>query len=144
MIENENMQFWTGKGGDMQVIETELSNKQVMAIANIIGTSSMEAASRKSGISKATLYGWLKNEAFSSELKRQRDEIVNLSTDRLKVAMTEAVDGLIELLKTDRPELKRVVCKDILEFALRAIEIERISERLDEIERVVVSNRGCI
>lgn len=120
----------------------DLTSRQLMLIGHIIASPSNEEACRRAKVSKGTLYEWLKDEVFRQELKRRRDEIVNLSIDRLKIAMTEAVDGLIDLLKTDRPELKRVVCKDILEFGLRSIEIERIVTRLDEIERVVVNNRG--
>ncbi|MBF0483375.1 MAG: hypothetical protein HQL25_01580 [Candidatus Omnitrophica bacterium] len=121
----------------------KLKNNQYLAIANIISSASIEEASRKTGISKTTIYYWLKDEVFKNELKRQREEVINASMQRLKYAMIKAVEGLIELMDEEGPELKRLVYKDILNFAFRSHEIEKIEERLDKIEeKVMLQDNG--
>ena len=118
-------------------IDSELSQRQLLAIKYILESSSMEEASRKARVTRTTLYQWFKNDTFQKILRRQREEIINESLERLKGAINKATDGLIELLKTEKPDLRRLVCNDILEHALRALEIERIEKRLDRIEQVV-------
>jgi hypothetical protein len=112
-----------------------LTNRQLLAINQIIASSTLEEARKKARISKGTLYTWLKDEAFKAELKRERDEVVNEALSRLKKAITKAVDGLIKLMDSQRPDLRRWVFKDIIDYTLKSIEIEDIEERLDKIEK---------
>jgi len=119
-----------------------LTNRQLLAINQIIASSTLEEARKKARISKGTLYAWLKDEAFKAELKNQRDKVVKEALDRLKMAMTKATKGLIKLMDTKKPDLKRWVCKDIIDYALRSIELENIEERLDKVERVILERKS--
>ena len=119
----------------------ELSNRQLLTISQIIASTTLEEARRKAKVSKGTLYAWLKDETFKAELKRQRDEVIKESLARLKGAITKAVEELVKLLDSEKPELKRLVCRDILDYALKAIEIEDIEERIDQLE-TRISARG--
>jgi len=113
-----------------------------LAISYILSSPTLEEAYRKARVSKGTLYIWLKDEAFKTELKRQRDEVVREAQDRLKCAMGKAVDELIKLMDSPKPGLRRLTCRDILDYGNRAIELEDIEERLDKIERVISERRG--
>ncbi|MBF0504030.1 MAG: hypothetical protein HQL14_02900 [Candidatus Omnitrophica bacterium] len=119
-------------------MDEPLTTRQMLTIACILGSPTLEDARRKANLSKGTMYRWIKDETFQKELKRQRDEIVNESSNRLKTAMTAAVDGLIALMNTPRPDLKRWVYKDIIEYSLKCVELEKIEERLAIIERAVL------
>ncbi len=112
-----------------------LTNRQLVAITHILASPTHEEACRRVKISKGTLYTWLKDDAFKMELKRQRDEVAKEACSRLKCAMTKAVEGLIKLMDTPRPDLKRWIYKDIIEYAFKTIELENIEERLDRIEQ---------
>lgn len=112
----------------------KLTNRQLLAIVYILESSTLEDARKKARLSRGTLYAWLKDEAFKNELKRQRDEIVKESLAKLKGAITRAVDELIKLMECQKPELKRLICRDILDYAIRAVEIEDVEKRLEEIE----------
>jgi hypothetical protein len=120
----------------------ELSNKQFLTINHIIASPTLEEACRRSKISKGTLYVWLKVEGFQQELKRQRDEVINESLARLKSAIVKATEELIKLMDTAKPDLRRLACKDILDYSLKAIEIERIEVRIDKLESRVANGRG--
>ena len=119
-----------------------LSNRQLLAIGQIISSSTLEEARRKAKISKGTLYAWLKNETFKAELKRQRDEVIKEGLDRLKCAMTKAIDGLIKLMDSPRADLRRWVYKDVIDYALKRIEIENIEERIERIEQTIGGQNG--
>lgn len=120
----------------------ELSNRQLLAISQIIASTTLEEARRKAKISKGTLYAWLRDDAFKAELKRQRDEVIKESLARLKSAITKAVEELIKLMDSSRPELRRLASKDILEYALKSIELEEIEERLDKVEQAISDRKG--
>ena len=114
---------------------TQLTNRQLLAISQIIASKTLEEACRKTKISKATLYAWLKESTFKAELKRQRDEVVDEALDRLKCALSKAVDGLIALMDSKQPYLKHRASKDIIDYALKSIELEDIEERLDKVNK---------
>ncbi len=120
----------------------KLTSRQVLAINQIITSPTIEEARRRARISKGTLYAWLKDETFKLELKRQRDEIVGESLNRLKCAMGRAIDGLIDLMASPRPDLRRWVYKDIIDYAFRCIEMEEIESRLESIENYLGSKSG--
>lgn len=120
----------------------KLTNRQLLAINQIIASKTLEEARKKAKISKGTLYTWLKDEVFKTELKRQRDEVVREAQDRLKCAMGKAVDELIKLMDSPKPGLRRLTCRDILDYGNKAIELEDIEGRLDTIERIISERRG--
>lgn len=107
----------------------------------MLNSPSIEVASKRAKVSRTTLYNWLKEDNFKAELKRRRDEVVNEALDRLKFALTKAIEELIKLINSPKPELRRLACKDIVDYALRSIEIENIEERLNKIEKHVYERR---
>lgn len=121
--------------------ERKLTNRQLLAIPFMIASFSIEDASQKAKVSRSTLYNWLKEGNFKAELKRQRDEIVRNALDRLKSAITKAVEELIKLTEAQREEVRRLACNDIITHTLKSIEIEDIEERLDKVERIILERK---
>jgi len=118
--------------------EKKLTNRQLLAISHIINSSSIEDASQKAKVSRATIYKWLKDEVFKTELKRQRDEALRSALDRLKGAITKAVEELIKLTGAQREEVRRLACNDIITHTLKSLEIEDIEQRLEKVERIIL------
>ena len=121
--------------------ETNLSNKQLLTITHILNSSSIEEACKKANISRSTYYSWLKNDEFKAKLKQQRGEMIKTALDRLRLAITKAVEELIKLTEAKREEVRRLACNDIITHALKSIEIEEIEQRLDKIEVTVLEGR---
>jgi hypothetical protein len=115
-----------------------ISFKKKLLISNLLTSPTIDEACEKTGINRKTYYLWLKDKKFKDALKRQRNGVVKEAINRLKCSTTRAVDELIKLLDTSRPELRRATCKDILDYSLRVIELEDIEERLDRIEKIVL------
>ena len=120
---------------------SKLTPRQILAIGHLIGCASKEEASRKAKVSRGTLYAWLKEDHFKKELEFQRNELIQDSLSKLKCAINKATDGLIELLGSEREDIKRLACKDVLDFALKSIELEDYEKRISKIEEFVEGER---
>ena len=116
---------------------TSLTSRQLMAIHQIIASSTLEEARRRANLSKSTLYAWLKVDVFKEELKRQQDVVIGDALGRLKCAISKAVDGMIELMDNPQANLRHRVYRDIIEYAQKSIEVDDIEERLIKIEEYI-------
>jgi len=83
----------------------------------------------------------LKEQNFKAELRHQRDEVIRSALNRLKGAITQAVEELIKLTGAKREEVRRLACNDIITHVLKSIEIEDIEQRLDKVERIVLERK---
>lgn len=134
--------------GSVAVIEPKqtkmnhLTNRQRATIPHLIGARSLEEARRKARVAKATFYGWLKEEAFQAELKRQQSQVITEALERLKAGVTEAVDGLVDLMKAEEKTIKLRACQGVLDFTLRAKEMDELIERLARVEKVVSERKS--
>ena len=118
----------------------DLTQKQIDSILALLGSPTIEEACRKADVSKTSVYEWLKTPEYAGELKRQRGRIMEQCTTFLMSQAAAATEGLVDLLKAENPGLKRLVCKDIIDLSLRAVEIEELREKLEEIERRIDGN----
>jgi hypothetical protein len=117
-----------------------ISEKQLNAIPHIIVARTMAEAAEKAGISRNTLYEWMKIPAFNAELRRHREMVVEEAMERLKLNVVKAVDILGTLL--DKPEiniyLKRNISLDIIKQVIKAREqskIAHLEKRVSELEK---------
>jgi len=114
-----------------------LTRKQREAIPHLIGARSLEAGRKKAKLSKSTLYKWLQDETFKADLDRQREAIISEALDRLKASIGKAVEVLTGLMDAPEKNIKIRACERVLEFFLKAKEIEEIEARLSELEKSV-------
>jgi hypothetical protein len=122
--------------------EKPLSRKQREAIPCIIGARYLEDGCRKAGLSKGTLFRWMKDEIFKATLARQREAIIAESLQRLKLAITQAVDGLTELVESEEKGIKLRACEKVLDLFFKVKEATDIEERLDAIEKVMAEMKS--
>jgi len=113
----------------------KLTSKQLKMITNILSSPSVEKACKKSKISRATYYKWLENEIFKSLLEEKRKEIVKEAFDKLKLSVNIAVDVLVGLMKSKNETTRRQAAEDVLDYTIKATEIESIESRLEKIEQ---------
>jgi len=112
-----------------------LTRKQREAIPFLIGARSLEEGREKAKLSKSTLYKWLKDEAFKTELNRQREAVISEALDRLKAAIGQAVEGLTGLMNADEKNIRLRACERVIEFFVKTKELEEIETRLTELEK---------
>ena len=118
-----------------------LTERQRNAIPHLVTSTTYEKGCREAGISRNTLYEWLKESTFKAELTAQRNEVVEGALDILKGHIGGAVDALVGLLDTKNEYLRRSVANDIIEHVLKGKELEEIEKRLSMLEKVVAEQK---
>jgi Helix-turn-helix of insertion element transposase len=112
-----------------------LTNRQKSAIPAIVASPTYSEGCEKAQINRTTFYEWLKEPEFKAELDRQRDEITTEAFGVLSQSLTKAVESLAGLLDNKDDRLKRLACKDVIDFIIRHKENEDLDRRLTEVEK---------
>jgi len=113
----------------------ELSARQRRTIPFIITSPTIVEGVSKAGITTKTFYQWLEQPEFKAELDRQRDEAAKAAFDILTQALTKAVENLVKLLDHADDRLKRLACKDVIEYIIEHKAIEDLAKRIEAIEQ---------
>jgi AcrR family transcriptional regulator len=119
-----------------------LTAKQARVIPYLFGAPSLEEGCKRAGVSKVTVYEWLKQEIFRQELKRQRDELIERALDTLKANVTKATETLVKLLESKSEPIKARAAEDIIEFGQKAIEHEELEKRIEALEERLLQQGG--
>jgi hypothetical protein len=111
--------------------------KKEGAISALLQEPSIEKAAKKAGISESTLLRWLKLDEFKEEYRTAKKELVNLAISQLQQSAGKAVKVLLEIAEDDEsPSSSRVsAAKTILEISIKAVELEDIEKRIEELEK---------
>lgn len=121
--------------------ETKLTVRQLKAIPVIVTNPTYTEGCKKAKLNRATLYDWLKQPEFKSELDRQRDEITAEAFGVLTQSLTKAVEALTGLLDHKDDRLKRLTAKDIIDFIIRHKENEDLDKRLTAVEKTLADKK---
>ena len=121
---------------------TGLTDKQLRTIPYLLAAPSIEEGCKRAKVSKATVYGWLKNEPFREELRRQREEVVRGALETLKANTAKATETLVKLLESEKEGIQARAAEDIIEFTQKAIELEELERRIAAIENRIDQRRG--
>lgn len=116
-----------------------LTPKQHRFLTAMLEEQSIDAAAKTARITRATAYKYLDDDEFRKELQAARRTIIDGISNRLRKLGTKAIETLKDNL-TDAeatPATKNSTAKIILEFIYRSHELENVTERLDEMERLL-------
>lgn len=116
-----------------------LTPKQHKFLTAMLEEQSIDAAAKTARITRATAYKYLDDDEFRKELQAARRTIIDGISNRLRKLGTKAIETLNDNL-TDAeatPATKNSTAKIILEFIYRSHELENVTERLDEMERLL-------
>ena len=102
----------------------ELSVRQLRVIPYLLGAPSVEEGCKRARVSKAAVYGWLRDETFRHELKRHRDAVIERALDSLKANISKATETLVKLLDSEKEVIQARAAEDIIEFTQKALEYE--------------------
>lgn len=115
------------------------NKKWELAIAALLTTPTIKEAAEKCGMGENTLLSWLKIPEFAEQYKEAKRQVLDVAINRLQTIAGEAVECLRDVLTNqDNPASARVsAAKSVLELSAKAVEIEDISTRLDELEKTI-------
>src|SRR5215510_4978885 len=100
----------------------ELTPKQIRTILCLLEAPSLEEGCKRARVGKATVYRWLRQNAFRNELETRRKEMVELAFENLKANATKAVQTLVKHLDSEKGTMSIRAAESILEFAHKGTE----------------------
>ncbi len=116
--------------------EKFLTGKKLKALDALISYDSIDQACNTCGISRATMYRYLREPLFEKELKAAKRQLINRAILRLQKTCGVAAQTLGEICRDkEATAASRVsAAKEILSNALKALELEDIESRLKALE----------
>lgn len=122
---------------DEQEIFEGLDAKRQKALSALLSQPTVADAAKKSKLSEATLFRYLSEEDFRAAYRRARAEVVNHAITQLQRDAATASRTLREICEDKTaPATARVsAAKTILDGAVKAVEIQDLAARLEEVER---------
>ena len=115
----------------------KLTPLKMKLVAALVFEHDIQTAAMSVGVSRMTAYRWMKEEAFTEELVRQRDAVLTASLESVKTSSARAVTALTALLNVQDERLRRLVCNDILTCAMKIRELDDFERRLTALEKRV-------
>jgi CRISPR/Cas system-associated endoribonuclease Cas2 len=119
------------------------SRKAEQFIGALLNHPTIEAAAKSVGIGNATAWRWMQDSAFQGQYQKARREIMRHTTARLQEAAQEAVECLRAVQRDGQSESARVsAARTILEQAVKAVDLEDLTTRVEALERVQSGKDG--
>jgi len=117
-----------------------ISRKQDTAIGALLSQPTILAAAESVGVGESTLRRWLKDGDFLTAYRAARREAVSQAVGHLQGACSVAVLALTDISQdVNCPASARVsAARTVLELALKGVELEDLTVRVEELESQVV------
>ena len=110
---------------------------EVIAL-DMLTITSLEEVAAKNGISVSTLYKLRQQDTFIQILKNKKNEIFGDVTNKLQGYSLEALNSLIEIVRTAEKDADRIsAIRIILDGAKAAYERDEIMPKLAEVEQLL-------
>src|SRR5215813_9331619 len=111
-----------------------LSARQLLALPIIAGEPTIEGAAEKIGVTRKTIYEWLKQDFFKQALEEARKEYVESGFRTMRLAAKRAADKIVKHLDCTDEKVSLRAAEDIIEFAKEFISLEDHEQRIKELE----------
>jgi hypothetical protein len=113
----------------------DFTANQKKALSALLASPSVAAAARVCGLSEKTMWRYLADDGFKSELQHQRGDVMGATTTGLVASSQLAAETLHDLLNDDDTPatVKARVAQTIVELARKSIE-DDVLERLERLE----------
>jgi DNA-binding MurR/RpiR family transcriptional regulator len=128
----------------MKAIGGKFSNKKAQAIVALLEEPTIKEAAQTVGIAEATIFRWLQDPGFQKTYREAKRQLVNTAIARLQKITGEAVEALRQVMNDlQTPPSSRVMAaRTVLEMAIRAVEIEGLEARVEDLENRLIQNGG--
>ena len=115
----------------------KLTSRQLNALPELASSRTIEEASERTGIGRATIYRWRANPAFAMELYLYQQQVLEATRAKLASHMMRAVDVLGELLQSENDSIRRQAARDILTVVLHLEKHFEVVQRVEKVEEAV-------
>lgn len=123
----------------MQGHGSKLPLKQEETIVALLASPTIEQAAKKVGVAPSTLFRWMQDEEFKANYRVAKTACVFQAIAHLQNATLGAVDTLRDIMLDEgKPPATRVVAaKIVLETSIKAVEIEDLAARVEQLEKAL-------
>jgi len=112
-------------------------------LAALMVQPTVEQAAKVAGVTKSTAYRWLSQPQYRQQYDTLRRQGLEETLHFLQRTMLAAVARLHALLHDgDHPAVQLGAARAILEYGLRAMELEQITLRLQRLEEALALKEG--
>lgn len=120
-----------------------LTVRQRRFLAALMAGPNVREAAKAAGIGERTAWRYLSNDAIRRELASHHDAMMADTSRRMAVAMAEALDVVLEVLRDAKtPAAVRVNAgRVILDAGLRLAELVTLAQRVAELEAVMTKQQ---
>lgn len=115
-----------------------LSRKAEEAIAALLTAETVEHAAQQAGVGYRTLHRWLREDVeFQAAYRSARRVVVSQAQAQIQKATGRAVATLLAVMDDELapPGAKVSAARTILEHAIRAVEIDDLTARIEALEQ---------
>lgn len=122
--------------------ESGLNANQQRALAALLGNPSVTAAAKAAQVSEASLYRWMRtDEVFQREYRAGRREAYDGAVSLLQTSVLAGVRKLVALLDADSESVQLRAASNLVELAMKGVEVMDIVPRLEALEQAVKEQR---
>jgi len=113
----------------------KVTPRQAQGIAALLAEPTITAAAERAHVQPKTLYRWLRQPAFTAELRRAQGERIDQAAARLTGGLDQALDELERLMTSAQSEtVRRQAATEWLNRVHQFVELRDIEARLTAIE----------
>lgn len=117
----------------------KMERKQEIAITALLTAPTIQQAAKIAEVGESTLWRWLQIPEFEKAYRDAKKKTVSQAINRLQQITGEAVETLREIMndKESPAHVRVTAAKTIIEQSIKAVEIEELVGRVEELEKLV-------
>jgi len=115
-----------------------LSESQMKAIQLLMRSLPVAEVARDTGVTRTTIYRWLKDEIFNAELDKRKNELIRQASRKLAGALNQSVDKLIWLSENCKQKnVQRLALCNVIEYCQKFSDSTDIEKRIKALEETI-------
>lgn len=127
------------EGASSEQSGAALTDAQVKGLVALLSEPTLQDAAKVVGVNPSTIWRWQQQPEFAQAYREARRDAVTQGIARLQHATGEAVKTLLAVMReagagTAAPRVS--AARAVLEFSLKATEIEDLADRVAALERI--------
>ncbi len=116
----------------LTLFATKLTERQKAALPYLLKPGPMTERAKQAGISKDTLYRWMRDDAFKEAIDSLKQQVFRLAETELQSMAYEATTVIYEAMQDDNPRTRLSAAQATLKFAQEANYGRELSRRLEK------------
>lgn len=122
----------------------KIGRKREIFIACLLTESNIRNAAKKAGIGENTGWRWLQEPDFQRDYRAARRLVVSQAISQLQQACAEAVVALRQIINDESapPSARVTAARTVLDTAVRGVELEDLTGRIEALEEVSTLTGG--